>query len=103
MVYLLESSEAVVAAGMRRIPAILLQVPDGGGRRGIAGPGRHVKGSGADERADLVEPNPAETEYRVAAGVRLRQPDVPAHQRRLERVHALLGVVGHHGLVVAVG
>lgn len=55
-----------------------------------------VKRRRTAERGDLVEPNPAEAENGVAARIRLRNPDVPAQQRALQRVHALLRVVRHH-------
>jgi hypothetical protein len=92
---LLKSPKALGTAGVRRIPAILLQILDGSRGSRIVEP-RNVESSGAAERADLVEPNTAEAKNSVAARVRLRNPNATAKQRALQRVHAPLRVVRHH-------
>lgn len=85
----MKSPKTLGTARVRRIPAILLQILDGSRGSRIVEP-RNVESAGAAERADLVEPNPAEAKNSVAARVRLRNPNATAQQRGLQRVHAPL-------------
>lgn len=94
--YLLKGAQAFGATGVGRVPAALLEVPHRGGGRRVPEPGGDVERRRAAQRADLVNPNPAEAQDGVAARVRLREVHVLAHQRRLQRVHALLRVVRDH-------
>lgn len=75
---LLERFQAPSAPGVRRVLTIPLQIPHGSGRRRVPMLG-DVKSRRAAERADLMEPNPAEAEDRIAARVRLRDMDIATH------------------------
>lgn len=81
--YLLESSEAFGAPGVRGIPAALLQVPHRGRWSGVMGP-RNIKRGRAAQRADLMQSDSAEAEDGVTGGVWLRNVDALIHQCRLQ-------------------
>lgn len=92
----MEGGEAFSAAGVRGVPAVPLKVAYVSSGSGVVMRGE-VKGGGAGEGSDLVQPDSAEAQHRVTRGVRLGDPDVAGEQGGLQRVDALLRVVGPHG------
>jgi hypothetical protein len=104
--HLLQGLDAARAAGVGGVAAALLQVLDRNRGRGVLGrrtaPADGERG-GAAERADLVEPDPAEAEHGVARRVGPRQRHPAPLQRVAQRVHALLVVVRHHVSVFFLG
>lgn len=91
----MEGTQTSSTARVRRVPAVSLQVPNGGGGSGVMKTG-DIKRRRTAEGGNLMEPNPAEAENGVAARIGLRNPNVPTQQRTLQRVYALLRVVRHH-------
>lgn len=94
---LLQSTKTLCATSIRRIPAVMFQIPHGGGGRRVSAVSGHVERRRAAEGGNLVEPDAAEAQNGVARRVRLGYVYVAARQRALQRVHTLLRVVGHHG------
>jgi hypothetical protein len=99
----LQGLHASRAAGVGGVAAALLQGLHRGGGRGVPGRGASFDGerSGAAERADLVEPDAAEAEHRVARRVGPGQRHPAPLQRGAQRVDTPLVVVRYHGPVVA--
>lgn len=98
--YLFKGAEASGATGVGGVETALLEVPHRRRGSGVVEPRRDVKRRRAAQRAYLVKPYPAEAQDRVAGCVRLGEVDVLADKRRLQRVNALLRVVGHHWQLV---
>lgn len=81
---LLKSTKAFSTASIRRIFAIMFQIPNSSSGSNISVIPGDIKRGGAAQRGDLVEPDSTEAQHGVARRIWLRDVNISALQRILQ-------------------